>query len=192
MLNKLDEKRGKEGEIMLYTTSYTSPLGKILLAADEEGLTGVWFEGEKYLVERSAMPFVEKETPVLRDARRWLDIYFRGAQPDFMPPLHPVGSPFRQEVWKILRQIPYGTTTTYGDIAAQIARARGGAKVAAQAVGGAVGHNDISILIPCHRVVGKNGNLTGYAAGLDKKIFLLTLEKADMSRLFRPAKGTAL
>lgn len=177
---------------MLYTTSYTSPLGKILLAADEEGLTGVWFEGEKYLVERSAMSFVEKETPVLRDARRWLDIYFRGAQPDFMPPLHPVGSPFRQEVWKILRQIPYGTTTTYGDIAAQIARARGGAKVAAQAVGGAVGHNDISILIPCHRVVGKNGNLTGYAAGLDKKIFLLTLEKVDMSRLFRPAKGTAL
>ena len=177
---------------MLYTTSYISPLGKIFLAADEEGLTGVWFEGEKYLVKRSAMPFVEKETPVLRDARRWLDIYFRGAQPDCMPTLHPVGSPFRQAVWKILRQIPYGTTTTYGDIAAQIARARGGAKVAAQAVGSAVGHNDISILIPCHRVVGKNGNLTGYAAGLDKKIFLLTLEKVDMSRLFRPAKGTAL
>ena len=109
-----------------------------------------------------------------------------------MLPLHPIGSDFQQVVWKILRQIPYGTTRTYGDIAAQIARARGVAKMSAQAVGGAVGHNDISILIPCHRVVGKSGSLTGYAAGLEKKIRLLTLEKVDMSRFFVPKKGTAL
>ena len=126
------------------------------------------------------------------ETKRWLDIYFHGAEPDFMPPLHPIGSDFQQVVWKILRQIPYGTTRTYGDIAAQIARARGVAKMSAQAVGGAVGHNDISILIPCHRVVGKSGSLTGYAAGLEKKIRLLTLEKVDMSRFFVPKKGTAL
>ena len=177
---------------MLYTIPYASPLGGLWLAADDRGVTGVWFAGEKYFPNWRGVFRKERETPILRETKRWLDIYFHGAEPDFMPPLHPIGSDFQQVVWKILRQIPYGTTRTYGDIAAQIARARGVAKMSAQAVGGAVGHNDISILIPCHRVVGKSGSLTGYAAGLEKKIRLLTLEKVDMSRFFVPKKGTAL
>ena len=177
---------------MLYTIPYDSPLGRLLLAADEIGVTGVWFEGEKTFANGDGGSHQERETAILRDAKRWLDMYFRGEEPDFMPPLHPIGSAFRQEVWAILRQIPYGTTRTYGDIADQMARARGGANMSAQAVGGAVGHNDISILIPCHRVVGASGSLTGYAAGLEKKIRLLTLEKVDMSRFFVPKKGTAL
>ena len=177
---------------MQYTTTYQSPVGEILLAADEIGLTGLWFAGEKYYALNLDEEHEEKEIPVFAEVKRWLDVYFTGREPDFMPPLHPIGSDFQQVVWKILRQIPYGTTRTYGDIAAQIARARGVAKMSAQAVGGAVGHNDISILIPCHRVVGKSGSLTGYAAGLEKKIRLLTLEKVDMSRFFVPKKGTAL
>ena len=177
---------------MLYTIPYTSPLGGLWLAADDRGVTGVWFAGEKYFPNWRGVSRKERETPILRETKRWLDIYFHGAEPDFMPPLYPIGSDFQQVVWKILRQIPYGTTRTYGDIAAQIAQARGVAKMSAQAVGGAVGHNDISILIPCHRVVGKSGSLTGYAAGLEKKIRLLTLEKVDMSRFFVPKKGTAL
>ena len=109
-----------------------------------------------------------------------------------MPPLHPIGSAFRQSVWKILLQIPYGQTTTYGEIARQLAKKQGRSKMSAQAVGGAVGHNEISILIPCHRVVGTSGSLTGYAGGIDKKIRLLELEHADMHRFFIPRKGTAL
>ena len=133
-----------------------------------------------------------QETPILTEARRWLDIYFTGREPDFLPPLHPVGSVFRQAVWKILLQIPYGKTTTYGEIARQLAAQQGLERMSAQAVGGAVGHNEISIIIPCHRVVGTNGSLTGYAGGIDKKIKLLELEHTDMSRFFVPKKGTAL
>ena len=109
-----------------------------------------------------------------------------------MPPLHPIGSAFRQTVWEILLQIPYGRTTTYGEIAQQLAERRGCTRMSAQAVGGAVGHNEISIIIPCHRVVGTNGSLTGYAGGIDKKVRLLELERADMHGLFVPEKGTAL
>lgn len=121
----------------------------------------------------------------------WI-IYFAGKEPDFTPPLHPIGSEFRCAVWKLLLQIPYGSTATYGDIAKEIAKNMGLEKMSAQAVGGAVGHNEISIIIPCHRVVGTNGSLTGYAGGLDKKIRLLKLEHADMSRMFIPKKGAAL
>ena len=131
-------------------------------------------------------------TPALSETGRWLDIYFTGKEPDFMPPLHPIGSAFRQSVWKILLQIPYGQTTTYGEIARQLAEKQGRSKMSAQAVGGAVGHNEISILIPCHRVVGTSGSLTGYAGGINKKIRLLELEHADMHRFFIPRKGTAL
>ena len=159
---------------MMYTMHYNSPLGGILLAADETGLTGLWFDGEKYFAER------------------WLDCYFRGQNPDFTPPLHPIGSPFRQEVWALLRQIPYGQTATYGALARQLAKQHSLDHMSAQAVGGAVGHNAISIIIPCHRVVGSNGSLTGYAGGIDKKVKLLTLEKVCMDALFIPAKGTAL
>ncbi len=171
---------------------YDSPLGGILLAADEIGLTGLWFDGEKYFADHLSKEHAEQETPVLSQTKRWLDIYFAGNEPDFLPPLHPIGSAFRQSVWKILLQIPYGQTTTYGEIAQQLAKQRGLARMSAQAVGGAVGHNEISVIIPCHRVVGTSGSLTGYAGGIDKKIKLLELEHTDMHRFFIPKKGTAL
>ena len=171
---------------------YESPLGDIPLAADEIGLTGLWFDGEKYFAGNLPAAHTERETPLLKDVRRWLDIYFTGREPDFLPPLHPTGSAFRQSVWELLLQIPYGQTTTYGEIARQLAAKQGLARMSAQAVGGAVGHNEISIIIPCHRVVGTNGSLTGYAGGIDKKAKLLALEHTDMRRLFVPKKGTAL
>ena len=177
---------------MVCIKHYDSPLGGILLAADEIGLTGLWFDGAKYFADSLPAEHTEGETPILAEAVRWLDIYFSGKEPELMPPLHPTGSRFRQEVWNILLQIPYGKTVTYGDISKQLAKKMGLEKMSAQAVGGAVGHNEISIIIPCHRVVGTNGSLTGYAGGIDKKIKLLELENTDMSRLFIPKKGTAL
>ena len=177
---------------MAYVQHYDSPLGGILLAADESGITGLWFDGQKYFARDLPAERVEQNTPALAEAKRWLDIYFTGGEPDFTPPLHPIGSGFRQAVWNILLQIPYGQTTTYGEIARQLAAKQGLARMSAQAIGGAVGHNEISIIIPCHRVVGTNGSLTGYAGGVDKKERLLTLEGVDMRDLFRPAKGTAL
>ena len=178
---------------MVYTTDYQSPLGTIFLAADEKGLTGLWLEGQKYYAAQIKKEECRQEkTPVLKDAERWLDIYFTGKEPDFLPPLHPPGSEFQLAVWELLLQIPYGQTTTYGALARQLAARRGLSRMSAQAVGGAVGHNRISIMIPCHRVVGTNGSLTGYAGGLDKKIRLLELEHADMTGLFIPKRGTAL
>ena len=136
--------------------------------------------------------YAERETSILLEAKRWLDIYFSGKEPDFTPPLHPIGSAFRQSVWEILLQIPYGKTTTYGEIANKLAEKQGLSRMSAQAVGGAVGHNPISILIPCHRVVGADGSLTGYAGGVEKKRFLLALEGVDMTNLYMPKRGTAL
>ncbi len=164
---------------MTYIQRYNSPLGGILLAADEIGLTGLWFDGAKYFAANLPTLHKERETPILTEAKRWLDIYFTGKEPDFTPPLHPIGSAFRQSVWEILLQIPYGKTVTYGEIARQLAKKRGLARMSAQAVGGAVGHNAISVIIPCHRVVGTNGSLTGYAGGIDKKAKLLETEHAD-------------
>lgn len=155
---------------MLFLTHYASPLGPILLAADETGLTGLWFEAQKYFPSFLGVDYQEKETPVLTETVRWLDVYFSGKDPGFLPPLHPQGSPFRQTVWDILLTIPRGQTMTYGEIARRL-----GVR-SAQAVGGAVGHNPISILIPCHRVVGSDGSLTGYAGGFDRKTRLLQLE----------------
>ena len=177
---------------MTFTQHYNSPLGDILLAADDIGLTGLWFDGEKYYADNLPAEHIEQETQILLQTRRWLDIYFSGKEPNFMPPLHPVGSKFRQEVWEILLQIPYGQTTTYGEIARQLAAKSGCAKMSAQAVGGAVGHNEISIIIPCHRVVGTNGSLTGYAGGIDKKAKLLELEHVDMQNFFVPKKEMSL
>lgn len=177
---------------MTYIQHYSSPLGGILLAADEIGLTGSWFDGEKYFAGNLPAEHVERQTPILAEAERWLDIYFTGKEPGFTPPLHPIGSPFRQAVWEILLQIPYGRTTTYGEIARQLAEKQGLEKMSAQAVGGAVGHNEISVIIPCHRVVGTSGSLTGYAGGIGKKVKLLELERADMRGFFIPKKGTAL
>ena len=176
---------------MLYTTTYRSPLGEILLAGSDEGLTHLAFDGQKYgpqLTGAVTMP----DHPVLAAARRWLDVYFAGHDPDFMPPLHPQGTAFQEAVWQLLLKIPYGHTTTYGALAKEIARLLGRARMSAQAVGGAVGRNPIGIIVPCHRVVGASGSLTGYAGGLDKKIALLALEGIDTSRFSIPKKGTAL
>ena len=164
---------------MQYVSHYTSPLGEILLAADEVGLTGLWFEGQKYFARTLDENAVENELPVFDETKRWLDIYFSGREPEFTVPIHFIGTAFQNEVWEILCAIPYGKTTTYGEIGKQIAAKRGLASMSAQAVGGAVGHNPISILVPCHRVVGTNGSLTGYAGGLEKKSALLALEKAE-------------
>lgn len=153
-------------------TRYESPLGSVLLAADQTGLTGLWFVGQKYFPSFSDGDFFENETPVLTEAKHWLSLYFSGKEPDFLPPLHPQGSSFRQAVWNVLLTIPRGQTMTYGEIARRL-NVR-----SAQAVGGAVGHNPISILIPCHRVVGSDGSLTGYAGGLARKEWLLHLEGA--------------
>ena len=177
---------------MTFLTHYDSPLGGVLLAADESGLTGLWFEGQKYFADNLPAERVERETETLALAKRWLDIYFAGKEPDFMPPLHPVGSPFRRAVWELLLEIPYGQTTTYGELSRRLAAKMGIAHMSAQAVGGAVGHNGISIIIPCHRVVGTGGSLTGYAGGVNKKVKLLELERADMRGFFVPKKGTAL
>ena len=177
---------------MTFLTHYDSPLGGVLLAADESGLTGLWFEGQKYFADNLPEERAERETETLALAKRWLDIYFAGKEPDFMPPLRPVGSPFRRAVWELLLEIPYGQTTTYGELSRRLAAKMGIAHMSAQAVGGAVGHNGISIIIPCHRVVGTGGSLTGYAGGVDKKVKLLELERADMRGFFVPKKGTAL
>ena len=177
---------------MVYTCKYKSPLGDILLAADEIGLTGLWFEGQKYFANTLPKEHISQETSILTETKKWLDVYFSGEEPKFTPPLHPEGSTFRQAVWQILLQIPYGQTITYGEIASKLTETKNGSHMSAQAVGGAVGHNEISIIIPCHRVVGTNGSLTGYAGGIDKKISLLELEHVDMSSLFIPKKGTAL
>ena len=177
---------------MEYTSHYLSPLGGILLSGDEIGLTGLWFEGQKYFALHLDTDHEERDLPLFQDARRWLDIYFSGKEPDFKMPLHVIGTDFQKEVWRILCQIPYGKTMTYGEVAARLAARKGLAHMSAQAVGGAVGHNKISILVPCHRVVGVDGSLTGYAGGMDKKVKLLTLEKVDMQFLYVPKKGTAL
>ena len=163
---------------MVFIQQYSSPLGGMLLAADDAGLTGAWFEGQKYFAAGLPEERLEQETPVLAEAARWLDAYFAGEVPDCPPPLHPAGSAFRQAVWKALLRIPYGQTTTYGAIARQLAEQRVGTRVSARAVGGAVGHNPISVIVPCHRVVGANGSLTGYAGGIERKVRLLELEGA--------------
>lgn len=177
---------------MQYTNHYHSPIGNILLAADDVGLTGLWFEEQKYFALYLDKEREEKDLPIFEQTKHWLDLYFSGKEPDFSIPLHFTGTDFQNEVWQILCSIPYGQTMTYGQIAKQIAEKRGLARMSAQAVGGAVGHNEISIIVPCHRVVGANGSLTGYAGGIDKKVALLTLEKVDMQAFFIPKKGTAL
>lgn len=179
---------------MVYTSHYDSPIGALLLAERDEKLVGVWMEGQKYFLGSLREETQERESsPVLRQAGLWLDRYFAGKRPAISElPLAPIGSEFRKEVWQVLCEIPYGETTTYGEISQKIAARRGLERMSAQAVGGAVGHNPISIIVPCHRVVGSNGSLTGYAGGLQKKIKLLTHEGVDMGRLFVPRKGTAL
>ena len=160
---------------MIYTAHYTSPLGGITLASDGIALTGLYFDGEPGCPPYDAAH--KKNLLVFGEAMRWLDLYFAGKEPDFMPVLNPTGTAFQMSVWAILQTIPYGGTTTYGAIAKRLEKSTG-KRMSAQAVGGAVGRNPISILIPCHRVVGTNGSLTGYAGGIDKKERLLQWEGA--------------
>ena len=157
---------------MQYTAQYLSLLGGITLASDGERLTGLWFHGQKYFGSTLTALYEHRELPIFRQTAAWLDQYFAGQEPDFIPPLKLEGPPFRQAVWEVLLTIPYGETMTYGDIARRLGRME-----AFQAVGGAVGHNPISIIVPCHRVVGSDGGLRGYAGGLDKKARLLRLEQ---------------
>ncbi|MCC8151206.1 MAG: methylated-DNA--[protein]-cysteine S-methyltransferase [Lachnospiraceae bacterium] len=169
---------------MIYTDTYTSSLGNITLTATETALTGLWFEDEKYYgkVFAKMTPCPCKDHPVLARTREWLDAYFCGRNPDFTPPLLLEGTPFRLAVWEILKTISYGQTMTYGEIARIIAAQRKIPRMSAQAVGGAVGHNPISIIVPCHRVIGTDGSLTGYAGGLDRKTALLQLEGISINK----------
>ena len=171
-----------------YQTHYESPLGQITLASDGKALKGLWIRNQKYFGSSVKAEMMEDHSlPVFLAAKQWLDRYFAGERPEISKlPLAPEGSEFRREVWKILCRIPYGETITYGEIAKQIAEIFHKPRMSAQAVGGAVGHNPISIIIPCHRVVGTGGNLTGYAGGLDLKVRLLELEGADMSGFYLP------
>ncbi len=174
---------------MLFTTSLSSPLGPLMLAGDGENISGLWLAGQRYCTAATADNFVEKNNlPVFEAAKSWLQRYFAGEKPAISAlPLAPQGSEFRRAVWALLRQIPYGQVTTYGKIAKMIAAQMNKKNMSPQAIGGAVGHNPISIIIPCHRVVGANGNLTGYAGGIDLKVWLLKHEGVDRSRLFIPA-----
>lgn len=177
---------------MVYTYHYNSPLGGITMASEGTALIGLWFDGQKYFADSITGEYTEKSLPIFDETAKWLDIYFSDKEPDFTPPLMMKTTPFRKAVWEVMLTIPYGKTMTYGEIANKVAEKKGIAKMSAQAVGGAVGHNSISLIIPCHRVVGTNGSLTGYAGGIDKKVQLLKLEKADMSGFFVPRKGIAL
>ncbi len=161
---------------MEYTHHYDSPLGGIMMAGDGEALTGLWFDGQKYFADTLSAEHTAKNLPVFERTGHWLDVYFSGKAPDFTPPLNMKATPFRKAVWEVLLSIPFGHTMTYGEIAGMIAKQKGLPGMSAQAVGGAVGHNPISLIIPCHRVIGSNGNLTGYAGGLEKKRKLLAME----------------
>lgn len=174
-----------------YSMKYDSPLGKITMVCDDDNLVGLWMEGQKYF-GGTLCNFIESpDHDILIAGKNWLDDYFSGRKPKISDlPLAPIGSKFRQEVWKILIEIPYGEVTTYGSIAKELYNE--GKNMSSQAVGGAVGHNPISIIIPCHRVVGSNGSLTGYAGGLEAKMKLLEHEGVDISRFLIPKTGTAL
>lgn len=176
---------------MQYTQFYDSPLGRIVMACDDEGLTGLWFEDGGGNKPRADGGYEQAPHPHHAAASRWLDDYFARKDPGFLPPLHLTGTPFQNEVWEELLKIPYGQTKSYGEIAAVIAKRRGIPQMSAQAVGGATGSNKIAVIVPCHRVVGADGNLTGYSGGLERKIVLLALEGADLSRMYLPKKKAA-
>lgn len=165
---------------MTYICNYESPIGSLTAASNGMALTGLWFDGQKYFGSTLTEAYEERELSVFAKTRDWLDLYFSGQEPDFMPPIAICGSDFRKAVWNLLRQIPYGQTTTYGQIAKKMAAQMGTARMSAQAVGAAVGRNPVSILIPCHRVLGSDGSLTGYAGGVEKKAALLAIEKVEL------------
>jgi methylated-DNA-[protein]-cysteine S-methyltransferase len=165
---------------MEYVCGIKSPIGTLTVSGGDGCITGLWVEGQKYFARTLGKEVVRQDIPVFKDVQKWLDIYFSGNEPDFTVPLMPEGSPFQKAIWDILNGIPYGQTVTYGEIAKRYEAHNRGVRTSARAVGGAVGRNPVSIIIPCHRVVGKNGSLTGYAGGISKKLQLLQLEKINM------------
>lgn len=183
---------------------YDSPIGRITLASDGESLIGLWIEGQKYELGHlekelkkeglTVADIPRRDLPVFKETCRWLDLYFQGKDPGFTPKLNPGGSAFRRLIGEIMLEIPFGQLMTYGEIAKEAARRMKKETMSSQAVGGAVGHNPISIMIPCHRVVGTNGSLTGYAGGVDKKVFLLKNEGIDLEErgLFVPKENDRL
>ena len=177
---------------MLYYKKVASPLGEITLRSDGEALTGLWFADDKHYGAKDIAGAAMADLDVFMQAEAWLAEYFAGREPKVSVPLKLQGSEFQMQVWRLLQDIPYGRLVTYGDIAKKIAAQKGVARMSAQAVGGAVGHNPLCIIVPCHRVVGANGSLTGYGGGMWRKVRLLELEKVAMSKLTVPTKGTAL
>ena len=177
---------------MFYTTTYDSPVGELTLASDGTAVCGLWLAGQKYFGGSVSDPMEpDRDAAGFALLRNWLDAYFGGERPSVAGlALAPRGSAFRQEVWKLLLEIPYGQTTTYGSLADRLRATRG--RASALAVGGAVGHNPISIVVPCHRVVGADGSLTGYAGGIERKLWLLEHEGVDTGALYVPTRGTAL
>lgn len=175
---------------MNYSTHYLTPIGEYLIVSDGENITGMWMVGQKYFAHNIKENIVEKsDLPIFAVTKNWLDRYFAGEKPAiFELPFAPKGSEFQQNVWNMLCEIPYGEVTTYGKIAQEIATLKGKKRMSAQAVGGAVGHNPISIIIPCHRVIGSDGSLTGYAGGIDVKLKLLEHEGIDISALSIPKR----
>lgn len=169
---------------MYYKTNYKSPVGNLTIVAENDAVIGLWIENQKYFGGKICVPEINNDDKFIK-VKNWLDRYFAGEEPKISElTLSPIGSDFQNRVWEILCQIPYGEVVTYGDIAKRIST--GNSKMSAQAVGGAVGHNPISIIIPCHRVIGSNGSLTGYAAGIDVKLKLLQHENFDVSKLHIP------
>jgi methylated-DNA-[protein]-cysteine S-methyltransferase len=163
-------------KIVEYIHKTKSPVGMLTVSSDGQNICGLWIEGQKYFERTLEKDVVEQNLPIFEKVQQWLDIYFSGKEPNFMPPLMPKGSPFQKSVWDNLCKIPYRKTTTYGELANQFELENKGKRTSPRAIGSAVGHNPISILIPCHRVIGKNGSLTGYAGGIDAKATLLKLE----------------
>ena len=177
---------------MLYYKKLASPLGEITLRSEGEALTGLWFVDDKHYGAKDIAGAALADLELFMQAEAWLAEYFAGREPKVSVPLKLQGSEFQMQVWRLLQDIPYGRLVTYGDVAKKIAAQKGLARMSAQAVGGAVGHNPLCIIVPCHRVVGANGSLTGYGGGMWRKVRLLELEKVDMSKLTVPTKGTAL
>lgn len=175
---------------MVYASNYISPIGKILIVTKNEKLIGIYLENQKYYLGSIKEELkISDDIDIVIKTKIWLDKYFNKEHPQIDKlPLELIGSPFQKSVWKILMDIPYGSVTTYNDIAKRIAKERNISKMSAQAIGGAVGHNPLSIIIPCHRVVGKNGSLTGYAGGIENKVYLLKHEQVNMEKLFIPKK----
>lgn len=171
-----------------------SPVGELTLASKDGKLCGLWLAGQKYFMAKLDGSAVESRSdePIFTAVAEWLAVYFSGENPGPIPPVILEGTSFQNRVWTLLGAIPYGATVTYGQLGAMLVQETGGGKMSSRAVGAAVGHNPISILLPCHRVVGASGSLTGYAGGLQRKLFLLELEGIDTSKFKIPTTGSAL